>query len=292
MPLKHFTETVLVVLLGLAAISAGAIVSVMPPIPEGFAPWTIVFAAALAYPAILYPLLKSSRADYSFRALHFAPVAVTIAWILIQIATLKEPRFAAANSIFTWGFGAMPVAAIFLLLASFCIRVIRRRSPRITFMVLLFAPFIAAAYISETRTHWDARLASVLWEGGPAGIAVDGYLNDRIQTPELSASSHGEKNLSHSSVPMEEAWRRKLRSVEQKKANSDISVAGTVAGVDAALNLVDPQFPVVVVGTKRIAKKPMTRLPKSGGGTEAIGILALAGFAGTMHIRARRRTAE
>lgn len=159
-------------------------------------------------------------------------------------------------------------------------------------MVLLFAPFAAAAYISETRTHWDSRLASILWERGPAGIAVDGYLDDRIQTPELSASSHGEKNLSQSSVPEEEAWRQKLRSVERKKANLDISVAGTVAGVDAALSLVGPQFSGAVVGTKRIAKKPMTRLPKSGIGTEAIGILAFAGFAGTMHIRARRRTAE
>jgi len=292
MPLKHLTETVLVVLLALVTIAAGVASSVLPPIPEGFIPWAIVFVAALVYPAILYPILKGNRADYSFRALHFAPVALALGWVSLQIVILKEPRAQAVHDIYTWGFGVVPVATMFFLLAVFCLQVIRRRVPRITFMILLLAPFAVAAYVSETRTHWDAQLASLLWTPKPVEVAeVADDVRRRGPSSMLAASSRGEKNLSLSSVPDEEAWRQKLRSVEQGSVHAT-SVGGTLKGVNAALNLAVSEESGAVVGTRRIAKKPRMRLPKSGGETEAIGIAFLALFAGTLHARGRRRLTQ
>ena len=288
MPLKHFTETLLVVLLVLVTIATGVAISVLPPIPEGFVPWGIVFVAALIYPAIVYPLLKTNRADYTFRALHFAPVAIALGWLFLQIAMLKEPRAQVAEGIYTWGFGAAPVLFAIFLLAVFCLHVIRRRVPRITLIALLLVPFAALAYLSETRTHWDTQLAALFWSGSPGQIAVN---PGGSSSSMLSVSSRGEKNLSTSSVPEEEAWRQKLRSVEMGKVHSSVSVGGTLEGVNAALNLTVPASSGSVVGTRRIAKKPGSRLPKSGGETEAMGLLAFAGFAGTVHVRARRRVA-
>lgn len=286
MPLKHLTETVLIVFLGLAAIATGIAISVLPPIPEGFVSWAILLVATVVYPTILYPLLKGNRADYSFRALHFAPVAITLGWVLIQIAILKDTRTRVVHDVYTWGFGMMPVAVVFLLLAAFCLHVIRRRVPRIMFMALMLAPFAVVSYASERYMHWDLQLASLLWQDRPMQIAR--------QSPEsasltLSASSRGEKNLSASSVPEEEAWRQKLRNVEQEKVHSAISVAGTIEGVNVALNLSMPAESGSVVGARRIARKTRTRLPKSGGEIESVGLLFLAGFAGTLHARARRR---
>ncbi len=288
MPLKHFTETVLVIVLVLVTIVTGIAISILPPIPEGFVPWGIVFVAALIYPAIVYPLLKTNRADYTFRALHFAPVAITLGWLFLQIAMLKEPRTEVAETIYTWGFGAAPVIFAIFLLAVFCLHVIRRRIPRLTAILFLLLPFTALAYLSETRTHWDTKLAGLLWSDTPVQIAKTSSSSSSM----LSASSRGEKNLSSSSVPEEEAWRQKLRAVELGKVHSSVSVGGTLKGVNAALNLTLPASSGSVVGTRRIAKKPRTKLPKSGGETEAMGLLAIVGFAGTVHLKAKKRVIE
>ncbi|NOS67003.1 MAG: hypothetical protein HOO67_01395 [Candidatus Peribacteraceae bacterium] len=286
MPFKHFTETVLVVLLALATIVTGIAVSLLPPIPEGFVPWAIVFVAAIIYPAIFYPLLKSNRADYSFRALHFAPVGIALGWLLIQVAMLKEPRTEVAERIYTWGFGILPVAVVFVLLAVFCLQVIRRRIPRLAFLIVFLVPFAALAFATEQYTHWDNQIAAVLWNQPPLQIAQQ---SSEGTSSVLSVSSRGEKNLSTSSVPEEEAWRQKLRSVERGSVHSEsskatISVGGTIDGVNAALEVSGQKSS----GKKHVVKKPATKLPKSGGEMDALGLLALAGFAGTVHLRNRK----
>ncbi len=277
MPLKHLTETVLVVALALVTIITGVIVSTLPHIPGGFFPWTIIFVATVLSPALVYPILKNNRADYAFRALHFAPVTITIVWMFIEIAMLKQPRVDILHRIYTWGWSAPAVAFTFLLLAVFCLQVIRRRVPRIALLVLFFVPFIASAYASENYTHWNTQLAALLWQTKePVEIAQN---SGSSMSAMLSQSSKGEKNLASSSVPEEEAWRQKLREVEQGKTHS-VTAQGPLQGIRAATNLSGE-------GTKIVAHK-RTRLPKSGGEMEAMGLLAVAAFAGTLHRRARR----
>ncbi len=275
MPLKHLTETVLVVLLALVTIVTGVVVSTLPHIPEGFFPWTIIFVATVLFPALVYPLLKNNRADYAFRALHFAPVAITIVWMFVEIAILKQPRLEILHRIYTWGWSAPAVALTFLLLAVFCLQVIRRRVPRITLLILFFVPFIASAYASENYTHWNTQLAALLWEAKEPVIIAQN--SSSSMSSMLSQSAKGEKNLASSSVPEEEAWRQKLREVEEGKTHSSVTAKGPLQGIEAAASLSE--------GKKIVAHK-RTKLPKSGGEMEAMAIFIIAAYAAVLHKRA------
>lgn len=285
MPLKHLTETVLVVLLAIVTIVTGVLVATLPPVPEGFFPWVGIFVATVLYPAVFYPLLRNNRADYAFRALHFAPVAIALGWLLLQVLVLKFPASASAERVYTWGWSVLPVAVVFVLLTAFCLQVIRRRVPRVAFLLFLLAPFVAVAYGSERYTQWDAELASFLWKQRGSEIAME---PGRSASSPVAVSSRGEKNLSASSLPEEEEWRKKLRALEEGKVHSvTASVQGTLAGVQAATGLSGGASGRY--GTKHVAITPRTRLPKSGGEMEAMGLLVLAGFAATVHARARWR---
>lgn len=289
MPLKHLTETVLVVLLAIVTIVTGVLVATLPPVPEGFFPWAGVFAATVLYPAVLYPLLRNNRADYAFRALHFAPVAIALGWLLLQVLVLKLPAAESGERIYTWGWSLLPVAIVFVLLAAFCLQVIRRRVPRVAILLFLLAPFVAVAYGSERYTQWDSQLAALLWKGRSGEIAME---PGRSASSPLSVSSRGEKNLSASSLPEEEEWRKKLRALEQGKVHSvTASVKGTLAGVQAVTGLSGGESSGRY-GTKHVATTPRTRLPKSGGEMEAMALAVFAAFAATVHARARWRLQE
>ncbi len=284
MPLKHLTETILVVLLAFVTIVTGVIVSTLPHIPDGFFPWVGIFVATVLYPALLYPILKSNRADYSFRALHFAPVTIVLGWMFIEIALLKEARLDVLHQIYTWGWSAPGVAITFLLLVIFCLQVIRRRVPRLLFLVLLFTPFLASAYASERYTHWDRQLAALLWQTDDTGLIAQ--QPGGAMSSMLSQSSKGEKNLTSSSVPEEEAWREKLRAVEQGKVHS-ISAETPLKGIDAAADLSETKEGVNE-GTRIVAGRRI-KLPKSGGEFEAMVVLLIAAYAAAVHQRAKRR---
>lgn len=274
MPLKHLTETVLIVLLAIATIATGVVVSTLPHLPEGFFPWSLVLLATILYPAIFYPLFKNNRADYAFRALHFAPVALTLLWMFIEIALLKDPRFSVVHNIYAWGWSAIAVSVVFLFLGIFCLQVIRRRIPRLALLVLLLAPFIAVAYVSEKRMQWHPRLAALLWGEENVQIAQQ----NGAASSGLAPSSRGEKNLSTSSVSEEEAWRQKLREVEQGTVHS---VTGPKTGVDAVGSLLGQMSSAVT--------PPKSKLTKSGGEFEALLIVFIAAYAGTLHRKSKQR---
>ena len=65
MPLKHSTETLLIVVLGILFLVTGAILDILPSIPEGTVLWGVAWAGSVAYPLLLYPVLKERRADAS-----------------------------------------------------------------------------------------------------------------------------------------------------------------------------------------------------------------------------------
>ncbi len=294
MPLKHRTETILVVVLALATIVTGVLLATLPAIPDGFFPWAGIFVATVLYPALLYPLLRSNRADYSFRALHFAPVAMTIVWMLLQIIQLQLPDLHLLSRIYTFGWSAIAVAATFVLLIAYCLEVIRRRVPRMSFLAFLFFPFLALALMSERSGRWNTELAALLWNTPrPIQIAQENGLKSSSSSTAqmssyLSPSSKGEKDLSSSSLPEEEAWRQKLRAVEEGKVHSQQSTSfkaqGPLIGVKAAASL--SSGPGVAGKTIVVKKKHLT---KAGGEMEAVALFLLAAYAGTVHGRVRRR---
>ncbi len=295
MPLKHFTETILIVLLAVITVLTGVLVSTLPHIPDGFLPWVGVFLGAVIFPALVYPLLKNNRADYSFRALHFAPVTIALVWMFIEIALLKEPRLQSLYRIYTWGWTAPAVVVTFVLLMAFCLQVLRRRVPRILFLTLLLVPFLVVAYASENYTHWNTQLASMLWDETVGDIAY--VPGDSSSSASLTASSRGEKNLSSSSVPEEEAWRIKLREVEEGKVHP-LTVSSSLAGVKSATKLFGANMSGIAAsarssatseGKKHIVMKPRTGLTKSGGEMEAMAIFFVAGYCAVMHQRSRKR---
>jgi hypothetical protein len=164
MPLKHLTETVLVFVLGLVLVLTGVLLAAIPALPQGILPWMIVLVLVLAYPFSLYPLLKRNRADYAFRVLHFVPAILAILWLLLELATLSVPSVRSALHVFTFGWTLGGVAIGFILLAVFCLHVIRRRLPRLFLLALLFVPFVAFGIGSE---RWKApqHLTAFLWQG-------------------------------------------------------------------------------------------------------------------------------
>ena len=103
MPLKHLTETILVIVLAIVVCVTGMVLPSLPPLPQGVLPWAIVFLLTFAYPAALYPFLKRNRADYTFRLLHFLPTLLTLLWFLAELVALYIPPLAFLPRSFTFG---------------------------------------------------------------------------------------------------------------------------------------------------------------------------------------------
>lgn len=166
MPLKHLTETVLVFTLGLVIVLTGILLPTLPSLPPGILPWMIIFVLTLLYPISLYPLLKRNRADYFFRLLHFLPVAMATLWLLLELLMLRWPSVRSLLSVYLFAWTLPAVCISFVLIAWFCLSVIRRRFPRLFLLGLLLVPFLALALSSQGVWQGDRLLAGVLWRGG------------------------------------------------------------------------------------------------------------------------------
>lgn len=219
MPLKHFTETFLVVLLGVIIALTGLIVSTLPPLPMGAIPWVIVFVLSVIYPLALTPLFQQRRADNAFRLLHWFPAVMLLVWLafeLIAIYVSPAAGLGAAAS-YTWGWTMTAVVLGIILLAVFCMKVIRRRLPRIALLAALLVLFLGSAIASETTdAQWETELASVLWgsewwqQFGSGSFLGTG-------TGMIASTGSGDKNLEPSDDPSEEAWREQLRIQKQRE---------------------------------------------------------------------------
>lgn len=263
MPLKHITETLLILILGAVLIVTGLLTGSLPALPQGMLPWAGLFVLTLAYPLGLYGLLRRHRADYWFRVLHFAPMLLTLLWMLIQLISYKAPSFIG----FTTGLIAAGVIVALGLLALFCLHVIRRRGKRVGSLAVL-AVLFAMVSVHAGRTGWQREMGATLWTGLPTMLAgkPDTFTDDG-------------KNLGPSSDPAEEAWRQKLRDMvngSSKPASGSSSSRTLIAKQESSSS----KPPVV--------QKPK-RLPKSGPGIEVLGTVLVAGYCGVVHRRARKR---
>lgn len=306
MPLKHFTETFLVVVLGAVIALIGLMLATLPPLPNGALPWGLLFVLSVAYPLVLTPLFRRRRADYVFRILHLLPAVLLLLWLVLQVLIYYEFLTSGVQMLYTWGWTLWPVVLSFVFLIGFCLKVIRRRKPRLTFLLIILIPFTALAVYSEQEgNHYERELASVLWDSSLWQIVEQ--TGSVISGDRIADNRDTERNLDTSEDPEEEEWRERLRAQERRReriaarleeqskngslplpdidASSEASeseeesssVAASVSSVSSA-----------VVAYGQTSSRP-NHLPTSGFGFGAFGVALLAGYCGTLHQRATRR---
>ena len=119
MPLKHTTESTLIVILALVIAVTGLLASTLPSLPEGGLPWAILLVLAALYPILLMPLFKARRADTPFRTLHWFPVAMLLLWFAIEAATLYRPSLGKLQTYYSIAWMLPAVAVGFAALIAY-----------------------------------------------------------------------------------------------------------------------------------------------------------------------------
>ncbi len=245
MPLKHFTETLLIALLAVVTVVMAILTRAMPAFPVGFLPLVLLTVAGLLYVAVLYPLLKRDRADYPFRLLHFVPAALPFAKLVGGALALKAPFLLPAAKAIGWGWMLLPVALFFFLVVWFCLSVIRRRVPRLGILALLFVPYAALAVMSESQPAWNKTLTAMLIPS---------------KNPVIVAQEGGNRS---SVLRNGETWGERLEKDLRDRKNN------------------------IVIRSSSSSSMP-TQLPHAGPGMDLF-FLTIAGYAGTLHVRAKKR---
>ena len=297
MPLKHTTETVLTVLLGLMIALTGVVLSVLPPLLVSVWPWTIAFAISVAYPLIVYPFLKSRRADYPFRVLHAFPAAMLLGWLVLELSGSAGAGIGVLQHWYRWGGGLLAVTLGFGLLIFFCLQVIRQRGRRVGLLALLFIPFAVAMAAAEQR-DFPARV-----EGMLAALLYD-FDEEEVVEPNLTASEDSD----------EESWRMKLRRMlrreERLQGRSSEDAQNSMATVISSASQKSTPLIAVKTSSKKRSEPKTTettstdtkspdpkrteidappRLTKTGGELGMLTMFFLAGYCGVVHQRARKR---
>lgn len=283
MPLKHATETALVLLLAVMIALAGVAVAFLPPVSVSILPWAIAFAISLIYPLALYPMMRERRADHSFRLLHFVPAAILLIWLVLDLLASFVPGLQWLQSWFTWAWALPFVALAFLALLAFCLNVIRQRLPRMSALAAVFLPFLLLSLLSE-RQDWDRKLAGMLWEAPSTGTGV------------VAGNMTG-SNLDPSADSVEEQWRAQLRRMERRRqrleeegssASSETSSVSSVRGATSG----------VIIASGGLPEKPLPKptdaphLPSSGFGAEGLALTMLAGCCTAIQRRSIMRKAS
>jgi hypothetical protein len=287
MPLKHATETFLVFLLGVVILVAGLLLPTLPDLPAGAVPWAILFVIAILYPMALFFLFRRRRADRTFRLLHWFPALMLLLWLGLEVIALEKPRALALIDAYTWGWTLPAVTLAFIFLISYCLQVVRRRTARVTLLLLAFIPFVGGALASERTTHWERDLAATLWGGewlrGLEGRELLGF--------KIASRLPIRQNLSSSTDRAEEGWREKLREAEQRRREAREQLKERRQSSSAALALL-PSLPELRVHSGaeiRDARTKPKKLPSSGPELAVFALMMLAAYTGVLHDRARRR---
>jgi len=307
MPLKHATETLFVFLLGLVIVLTGFFVANLPLLPEGIWAWSLLFVLTLIYPLALSPLFRRDRADYSFRLLHWVPMAMLLLWFALQSLALYVPSVEPVVRFYTWGWTFSGVLIGFVLVLSFCLHVIRRRVPRTALLLAAFVPFTALGVMSEVGNNtWNEQITETLWSGGlytmfQSGGVLMGLTGQGDLLHGLGdKGGSGEKiadntNLQTSEDPMEEAWRERLRAIERRreriedrlaKLEEEDAMQSSVAMIEDVMQKDDTG-----TGAMREVRTKPAQLPDSGAGMGAFSLAMLASYCGVLHSRARKRLA-
>jgi len=283
MPLKHFTETFLVVVLGAVIALTGLLTATLPNLPEGALPWAVLFILSVIYPLSLYSLFQRRRADNTFRNLHWFPAGMLLIWLVLQGAVVGSAIDAESIALYAWGWTLGPVLFGFVLLVLFCLKVIRRRIPRLFFLGLILIPFAAAAFLSEQDGNWEQELASVLWSADFWQVDETGFLASFIAPTE--------KNLEASDDEKEEDWRERLRMQERR---DDRIAARIDEASDDGMKVVELHIDMDKSSSSTghaydsSSSKP-SELPESGFGWSAIILTLIAAYCAALNESTRKR---
>lgn len=140
------------ILLGIAICLFGFLTSLLPSIESGgLRPWSIVFVCAVFYPLLLRRTLRTNRADYEFRALHWFPALIVLLWLLLELSVpyATSLSYLKLGFFFLW---SLPLVILGIaLLVIFSLHVIRRRVPRIVSLSLLLCLFVGVALTVESK---------------------------------------------------------------------------------------------------------------------------------------------
>lgn len=283
MPLKHFTETFLVVVLGAVIALTGLLTSTLPHLPDGALPWAVLFVLAVIYPLSLYSLFQRRRADNTFRNLHWFPAGILLVWLALEGLVLGSSVEVSTVAGYAWGWTLVPVLVGFVFLVLFCLKVIRRRIPRLLFLGLILIPFAAAAFLSEQEGHWEKELAAVLWSGDIWQVDETGFLASFINPRE--------KNLEESDDEMEEDWRERLRMQERREERiaARMKEEEDDAIKEVELHIVMENSSSSTGHAYDSASSKPSQLPNSGFGWSAIILTLIAGYCAALHESARKR---
>ncbi len=224
MPLKHSTETVLIVILGLVMLVAGVLTASLPSLPLGAGPWGIAFLLAVLYPLILYPFLRDNRADNVFRLMHWGPAALLGLWFALALLELIFPAFFILRRVLVWGWSLLAVAALFVMLVAFCLRVLREGGKRISILAGILGVFLVLAFAGEWF-GWPGLLSRDLWSGKPT-VAVTG-------TGTVASSSSSSSRTSSSSSVVSVSSSSAITSSSRPSSTSSVVSAGSSSSVVA-----------------------------------------------------------
>jgi hypothetical protein len=278
MPLKHLPETLLVFLLGIVTVLTGALVSTLPPLAEGLLPRGLLFLLTFLYPLVLYPYFRENRADYEFRALHFAPLAIVLIAVALDLLASRFPSVAPVRLWYGWGWSLPAVVITFLLLTLFCVEVIRRRGSRLAGLAAIFAIFFVALLLDQGNYLQEYPVRNLL-----------SALRARV----------GSSSSSSSLSPGEIAWREKLDAVRERSSliakqsssrSSVQSVAAKATGTGTVLVRASSSSKSSIrMVASQTSKSKAPRLPSSGFDVGAIALTLAAAYCAALHDRARRR---
>ncbi len=285
MPLKHATETFLVVLLGLIVLLTGCIAAFLPPLDQNPILWGVVFILSVVYALLLHPLFRTRRADNSFRLLHYFPALILLVWFVLEFFRESDPTVARMEELFLWGWTMPAVIVGFVLLAAYCLEVIRQRRARLTFLILLLVPFAVLA-VSAQRLQWNPRIVAALRTVEPVTTLRRWGI---VQQPSSAQQSS------------QQQWQMAQRRMERRgerlaQENSSLQMEGAKdAGLNPIAGSAGTQMNVKGTSTSKhpaVIRKTPPKLPPSGFGTEVAIPLVLACYTGVVHLRAKRRVVK
>lgn len=298
MPLKHATETALIFILGAVLLLTGIVAALLPGAAQQPVWWGIAIAAAAAYPLALYPLFKSRRADYPFRALHFAPLAILLIRLALDLGAGVFPVLTAVTAVFLWAWTAPALILVFLLLGIFCWQVLRQRDQRIRYLLATLIPFVIFGAVSRTSpavpvnppivavggssastaSASSAQLGEIAWQmqmrrRDRRSARIEAW-QDRLASGDIAAFLRGAKDGVASVLAMLSSG---ATSSAATSGASSVSSAGVIAAASSSAS------------SARIVAVQPPSLTKTGGEWSLLGVPMLAGYCAVLHRRATRR---
>lgn len=265
----------------------GVLCATLPALPAGGLPWLLSLVLAIAYPVVLTPLFRARRADTPLRWMHWYPALMLLVWCGIEALALYVPSTSRLQGLYTVAWTLPAVIVGLFSIVVYCLRVIRRRVPRVAFVLLLLVPYAVFGVASSRGQNWEEELASVLWRGDwwqvfGSGAAVPSARWSLAGKPGL----RGE--MAASADSSEERWREKMR-VAERRSSRESQRKSQAMSEGASVSSVPKVATTSSAPLWRQTSSTPAALPSSGGALEIIALSMLALYSGVLHDRVRRR---